>query len=367
MFHQNQNKLTKTLAAVWALTLAGATAQATSGQEALAVPAGQSSFQWDFVTSAYYSPQAGQQHYLRGDFEAEKKLNGNGTNGASGREVFFGMIAAPRSLPFGTKIYIPGIGLGEVHDRGGAIKNSRIDIWMGAGDAGLHRALTWGKRAKRCTVYLPGAEIPEAILRKDVRDSFLFKDVKLPDSVLSRLETAQTGERTLKKGFRGDDVQELQKQLQKLGFLKIETPTKYFGGQTEAALVAFQIKNQIVADADAAGAGICGPRTRAALKNLREAPDAEVSPAAPTKPQSVVAAPQKSPVVFAESLTLGAQGAGVQELQASLQKLGFFHGRTTDFYGLQTAQAVFAFQKKHQLVVTENAPGASSVGRAPAL
>jgi hypothetical protein len=39
--------------------------------------------------------------------EEDKILNGNGTHGASGRAVFNGMIAAPKSYAFGTRIYVP--------------------------------------------------------------------------------------------------------------------------------------------------------------------------------------------------------------------------------------------------------------------
>lgn len=64
-----------------------------------------------FVSTAYYSPLEGQRAYVTGNLTAEKRLNGNGTNGADGTEVLFGMLAAPRTYPFGTKIYIPGLGL----------------------------------------------------------------------------------------------------------------------------------------------------------------------------------------------------------------------------------------------------------------
>lgn len=64
------------------------------------------------------------------------------------------MLAAPGKYAFGTKIYLDGLGIGEVSDRGGAIvpagqrgyAHDRIDIWMGHGDEGLQRALFWGKR-----------------------------------------------------------------------------------------------------------------------------------------------------------------------------------------------------------------------------
>lgn len=48
-----------------------------------------------FVVTAYYSPLPNQKHYLKGNYEDEKRLNGQGIAGASGRPVFSGMLAAP--------------------------------------------------------------------------------------------------------------------------------------------------------------------------------------------------------------------------------------------------------------------------------
>ena len=62
-----------------------------------------------FVVTAYYSPLPNQSFYFKGSYEAEVKLNGNGTNGASGKGVFAGMLAAPKSYSFGTKIYLEGV------------------------------------------------------------------------------------------------------------------------------------------------------------------------------------------------------------------------------------------------------------------
>jgi 3D (Asp-Asp-Asp) domain-containing protein len=64
------------------------------------------------------------------------------------------MIATPSTYQFGQQIIIPDRGIGEVHDRGGAIvqagergyEHDRIDIWMGHGEVGLIRALIRGKR-----------------------------------------------------------------------------------------------------------------------------------------------------------------------------------------------------------------------------
>lgn len=95
-----------------------------------------------FIVTAYYSPLPDQSFYLKGSYEADIKLNGNGTHGASGKEVYPGMLAAPKTYTFGTKIYLDGLGIGTVDDRGGAIVSSgsrgydadRLDIWMGRGE-----------------------------------------------------------------------------------------------------------------------------------------------------------------------------------------------------------------------------------------
>ena len=76
------------------------------------------------VATAYYSPLPGQKYYLRGNYEKEVILNGNGTHGASGKPVFTGMLAAPKSYRFGTRIWVDGLGTGSVEDRGGAIVNA---------------------------------------------------------------------------------------------------------------------------------------------------------------------------------------------------------------------------------------------------
>ena len=59
-----------------------------------------------FVVTAYYSPLPDQQYYLKGNYQAEKRLNGEGIRGAGGKKVFSGMFAAPKNYSFGTKIFL---------------------------------------------------------------------------------------------------------------------------------------------------------------------------------------------------------------------------------------------------------------------
>lgn len=66
---------------------------------------------------------------------------------ASGKLVSPGCIAAPRDIPFGTKIRVSGLGVFNVEDRGGAIVRVsdniiKIDIWMES----YSEAVKFGKR-----------------------------------------------------------------------------------------------------------------------------------------------------------------------------------------------------------------------------
>lgn len=74
---------------------------------------------------------------------------------ASGEQVQeWYTIAAPPSIPFGTKIYIPYFkdkpngGIFVVKDRGAAIKEGRLDIYM----EDLQEALAFGKRQLNITI-----------------------------------------------------------------------------------------------------------------------------------------------------------------------------------------------------------------------
>ena len=51
-------------------------------------------------------------------------------------------IAAGPGVPFGTEIYVPGYGVGVVHDRGGAISDRHIDLMF----ATRGQALGWGRQ-----------------------------------------------------------------------------------------------------------------------------------------------------------------------------------------------------------------------------
>jgi peptidoglycan DL-endopeptidase CwlO len=69
---------------------------------------------------------------------------------ASGAAVGWGAVAVdPSVIPMGSRLSIPGYGLGVAADTGGAIQGARIDLWFPS----VAEANTWGSRVVTITVY----------------------------------------------------------------------------------------------------------------------------------------------------------------------------------------------------------------------
>lgn len=69
---------------------------------------------------------------------------------ASGRPVGWGAVAVdPSVIPMGSRLSIPGYGLGVAADTGGAIQGARIDLWFPS----VAQARAWGNRVVTVTVY----------------------------------------------------------------------------------------------------------------------------------------------------------------------------------------------------------------------
>ena len=74
------------------------------------------------------------------------KSDGITASGVKAREGI--TVAMNKSIPFGTKIYIDGVGERIVQDRGGAIKGNRIDLYFDS----HQEALNFGRQTKEVMI-----------------------------------------------------------------------------------------------------------------------------------------------------------------------------------------------------------------------
>lgn len=84
--------------------------------------------------------------YASGPNRGKRKQVGITADGSKARK---GTLAADTRLyPFGTIMFVPGYGWGEVHDTGAAIKGNRLDLFFSS----HKKALEWGRRRVKVTV-----------------------------------------------------------------------------------------------------------------------------------------------------------------------------------------------------------------------
>lgn len=89
-----------------------------------AYDAGQKSTGWKHKWGCCLLPPV----YAYGPHEGKRKKVGITSDGSKAKK---GTIAADiKRYPYGTKMYVPGYGWGEVHDIGSAIKGDHIDVFF---------------------------------------------------------------------------------------------------------------------------------------------------------------------------------------------------------------------------------------------
>lgn len=289
----------------------------------------------DFVLTAYYSPLPGQCCYVKGGLVADKILNGNGTHGADGTPVYVGMVAAPPSYAFGTKVQVPGLGVLEVHDRGGAIqlleggKIHRIDVWAGYGEEGLARALSFGVKRVRGVVYPPASAQPASDFNLD-RIAMDFDRLRPYNVIQNGLVDVEpkAGDTSLSVAF-------LQDHLRALGYLA-DDATMFFGPKTQAALEGFQRDKGMPIHTESLNAETAA-MLMAAVRTLGR--DMGVPLVSELSSQKDIAAAQRL-----------------------LRSMGYYKGRTNGVYNDNVKNAIMAFQKESMLIADASSPGAGTIG-----
>lgn len=312
-----------------------------------------------FTISAYYSPVQGQNRYVTGSYAGDIRLNGGGVRGADGTPVFPGMIAAPSTFAFGAKMHIPGIGTVAVHDRGGAIKGNRLDVWMGYGDKGLERALKWGKRTLEVKVYGVNPDIIEEIELEGYSESEKHYTAQesggnSESEVKTQVQTASSSglfSGQLKIGSSGEDVAKLQQILKDLKYYEGEI-TSVFDAKTHEAVARFQISKNVVPSQNSYGAGYVGPVTSSLL----------ASASGGIETAHAMSSEITYNGIFSTDLKPGDSGENVRKLQIELQKVNLFGIEPTGYYGELTEHAIYKFQQIHMLAGDKTSNGAGIFG-----
>jgi len=289
----------------------------------------------DFVVTAYYSPLSGQCCYVRGGLSADRELNGNGVQAADGTPVFPGLAAAPASYPYGTRVELPGIGVFEVHDRGGAIREldtggHRIDIWVGAGEEGLARALAFGVRRVQGTVYLPEDAQPAM--------EFSLTSLAAPPEQLAQYAVflGRLPGLRITQGDRSYSALLFQEALRALGYLR-RTVTGFFGPETRTAFARF-------------------------LQDFRlSEPAHDLSDRAASFLAAALARQEAPPPLSAVTEQTSSR-ASITAAQRLMRYLGYYRGRTDGVYGEGLSAAVLRFQLEQGIISQETESGAGRIG-----
>ncbi len=332
-----------------------------------------------FVVTAYYSPLPNQEKYLRGSYEADLRLNGNGTHGASGKAVYAGMLAAPKHYEFGTVIHLEGLGTGTVDDRGGAIvkagergySHDRIDVWMGYGDEGLSKALAWGKRTVKGRIVSEISETKHVNTIRIAGNSLEKPALKkpAPKPAAQRIWTEPVGPNSSTEMVRA-----LSEKLHEIGYLPAGKRDAY-DAEIKFALIRFQTDNGLLKGPKDSNAGYYGPATRKALKAAHEEKLAEVSAISSELAflseeltKKVVEVAQEAESLKASLERIGTPkenetGAHVRVLQEALVSLGYLDAKPTGIYGPKTKDAVARFQIDQKLVLSKEDPNAGKFGK----
>jgi peptidoglycan hydrolase-like protein with peptidoglycan-binding domain len=326
--------------------------------------------EWSYyLISAYYSPLPGQNFYLHGSYEDEVAMNGEGKTTASGQAVRIGVVAAPKEHPFGTRVRInQALTIkwtsvvfdfsGTVLDRGGAIHSAnnlpRLDIYMGAGQAGLCRAINFGVQ----TVYVEfdTATNPVDTVSLDTIPSDCTDPHNETVPLASGATTKPFDPFTMPIGT-GSPTANIKIVQNLLARIKAYTGAidGIYDDKLIEAIFQFQKINGIVQNRSDDGAGMYGPKTRAMLKALLSGVlNTNTNIASNTSSTTTATTPTVPTTALSPDDT--------RELQKKLHELGFFKFDPDGIYNKRLIDALYSFQVAKNIVQSNDEPGAGYYG-----
>lgn len=335
-----------------------------------------------FVVTAYYSPLPNQKYYFKWSYEADVKLNGKWVRWASGKEVFPGMLAAPKSYSFGSKIYLEWIWVWEVADRWGAIVATnasdsrgydydRIDIWMWYGDEGLARALQFGKQTihwyvladsnTQVSINLGKIPAPLAILSKyEVKNPtpVVAQTSQKPQNLISNLTISP-------ESSKAEDIKKLQTIFSEMGLYSGKVDGKY--ESIKDTLISYQIKRWLISSKTSYEAGYFWSKTLAQLNSdyAKLLPSIQAQKEKQAKIDAQLASIKNTvnTKIDTHMKNLGTPKVGdtwesVVLLQKSLKTLGFYTQKETNTFNTTIKNALIEYQLSKGIISSKNDPGA---------
>lgn len=341
-----------------------------------------------YLVSAYYSPEEGQDFYLHGNYEDEIRMNGEGKTTASGAPVRIGTIAAPKSVPFNTRISVnQNITIkgksydfnfqGTVLDRGGAINTAsklpRLDIYMGSGQKWLCRAINFWVQ----TVY---ATLDNSTIGDTSNFDFIPSDcnnpgtttVKPPKSSNSSFDPFTS---SLSISTTKENLKTVQRLLQRMNALVGDVDGVY-DQEFRESVYKFQTSQWILSSWNDEWAGVYGPKTRSKLRAVLQwdtTTSSSVPPISTTpniSPDSLNNTPSptitdlddSSDSTISGSVFDGAKNSDIREIQKMLIEMGYFKYEVDGLYNKRLVDAILEFQLAKKIVTTQDDIGAGYYG-----
>lgn len=337
-----------------------------------------------YLVSAYYSPEEWQDFYLHGNYEDEIRMNGEGKTTASWAKVRIGAVAAPRSIPFNTRVAInQSITIkgksydfnfqGTVLDRWGAINTAsklpRLDIYMGSGQKWLCRALNFWVQ----TVYV-------TLWDTTTIDTASFDS--LPSDCSNPWTTTVAPPKTSNRWFdpftsslssltTSENIKTVQRLLQRVNALVGDIDGMY-DQEFKQSVFNFQKAQWIVSSWSEEWAWVYGPKTRSRLRAVLQG-DTTTSSSIPantssqdtntdtlnnTTPSSQIPLDDSTNSAISWSVFDGAKSADIREIQKMLKEMWYFKFDIDGLYNKRLVDAILAFQIAKQIVTDESDIGA---------
>ena len=328
-----------------------------------------------FIVTAYYSPLPDQEFYLKGNYEAEIRLNWRWIAWASGRGVFSGMLAAPKKYSFWTKIYLEWLGIGSVEDRWWAIvpagqrgySHDRIDVWVWYGDEGLKRALYWWKRKVKWHVVNSKSVVSMNTMGISAPD-WAVKGLKKPTpTVVKKVILKHKQSRDLFSFAPTSSTH--RKEVQKI-FVELWLYDGEIDWDNDIfidTIYDFQVSQGILTSPYSPWAGYFWPKTREALKNEYIAHKEEEK-----RRQELIKLYTELEMEALESARNSVEqiwylkwwevSPRVRILQKKLQKLWFFQAKDTAIFGDVTKEALISYQLENHIISSSDSLWAGIFG-----